>query len=115
LLLTGQRQIIMCLKTVNLPMIKLENIHPVTDFARQTKKYIRRLKKTGNPEVLTVNGEAEIVVQSAAAYEKLLRRAELADAVAGIQRGLDDADNGKLRRADDFLRELAAEHNIELK
>jgi hypothetical protein len=95
-------------------MIDVKNIHPVTDFTRKTKRYIQRLKKTGNPEVLTVNGQAEVVVQSAAAYQKPLRHAELAETLAGLQRGLDEADRGQLRSAREFFRELAAKHGIEL-
>lgn len=53
-------------------MVQLSDIHPVTDFTRKAKQYIQRLQQTGRPEVLTVNGQAAIVVQSADAYQKLL-------------------------------------------
>ena len=53
-------------------MVHLEDIHSLTDFQRNTKEHIQRLKETGRPEVLTVNGKAEIVVQDAASYQKLL-------------------------------------------
>jgi PHD/YefM family antitoxin component YafN of YafNO toxin-antitoxin module len=96
-------------------MIHLKNIHPVTDFTRKTKQYIQRLKKTGDPEVLTVNGQAEIVVQSAGAYQKLLEQAELAETLAGIRRGLADVERGDVRPARAFFRELAAKHGITLK
>ncbi len=96
-------------------MVRLNNIHPVTDFTRNTKKYIQRLKKTGNPEVLTVDGEAQIVIQSTAAYQKLMDAAELMESLAGIQRGLDQADQGEVRPAHEFFRELAAKHGLKLK
>ena len=41
-------------------MVQLSDIHPITDFTRRTKEYIERLKETGKPEVLTVNGEARL-------------------------------------------------------
>ena len=91
-------------------MIKLNDIHPLTDFNRNTKQHIRRLKRTGRPEVLTVNGEAEVVVQSAEAYQTLLDRAELAETIAGIKRGLKQSDRGKLRPVNEFLDELAAKY-----
>ena len=53
-------------------MVHLEDIHSLSDFQRNTKEHIQRLKETGRPEVLTVNGKAEIVVQDAASYQKLL-------------------------------------------
>ena len=40
-------------------MIDLKEIHPLTDFQRNTKAHLKHLKKTGKPHVLTVNGRAE--------------------------------------------------------
>ena len=53
---------------------------------------LERLKKTGNPLVLTINGKAEVVVQDAEAYQLL----ERVQTIEGIQRGLADV---KARRA----------------
>jgi PHD/YefM family antitoxin component YafN of YafNO toxin-antitoxin module len=53
-------------------MIRPEDIGSLTDFNRNSKAHVKRLKRTGRPELLTVNGKAEVVVQSAAAYQRLL-------------------------------------------
>ena len=53
-------------------MIRPEDIGSLTDFARNTKAHLRRLRRTGRPELLTVNGKAEVVVQNAAAYQRLI-------------------------------------------
>jgi prevent-host-death family protein len=95
-------------------MLQANNIHSVTDFNRNTKKYIRRLKTTGEPEVLTLNGEAEIVVQSADAYQRLLDTAELSKTLAGIRRGLDQAKRGEGRPMREFLKEFADKHGFDL-
>jgi hypothetical protein len=76
-------------------MIKLENIRSLSDFQRNTKEHLRRLKKTGKAEVLTVNGHAELVVQSAAAYQKLLDQADLAESVAILRERIAAADAGE--------------------
>ena len=55
-------------------MITLNNIHSLTDFKRNTSAYVEKIKQTKSPLVLTVNGEAELVVQSAKAYQELLDR-----------------------------------------
>ena len=52
--------------------IDLSSIYALSDFQRNTRDHIARLKQTGSPAVLTVNGQAEVVVQSAEAYQKLL-------------------------------------------
>ena len=57
-------------------MIRIQDIRSLTDFHRNTKQHLRRLKRTGRPVVLTVNGRAMLVVQDAAAYERLLHTAE---------------------------------------
>jgi prevent-host-death family protein len=45
-------------------------------FKRNTSELLDRLKKTGNPLVLTINGKAEVVVQDAEPYQELLERVE---------------------------------------
>ena len=39
-----------------------QDIHPLTDFKRNTSDFMNRMKKTRRPVVLTVNGKAELVV-----------------------------------------------------
>jgi len=70
-------------------VIDLKNIYSLSEFQRKTREHIRRLKRSGRPEVLTVNGKAELVVQDAESYQALLDALERAEAVAGIRRGLD--------------------------
>jgi PHD/YefM family antitoxin component YafN of YafNO toxin-antitoxin module len=57
-------------------MIRPEDIGSLTDFARNAKAHLKRLKRTGRPELLTVNGKAEVVVQNASAYQRLLEALE---------------------------------------
>lgn len=57
-------------------MIKPEDIGSLTDFARNTKAHLKRLKRTGRAEILTVNGKAEVVIQNASAYQQLLEELE---------------------------------------
>jgi PHD/YefM family antitoxin component YafN of YafNO toxin-antitoxin module len=87
-------------------MVALSDIYSLTDFQRKTREHIERLKETRRPEVLTVNGRAEIVVQDAAAYQDLLDQIEEAQAIIGIQRGLDSMRRGEGRDAFEALREL---------
>jgi len=57
-------------------MVRPEDIGSLTDFNRNTKAHLKRLRRTGRPELLTVNGKAEVIVQSAAAYERLIKMLE---------------------------------------
>jgi hypothetical protein len=96
-------------------ILDLANIHSLSDFQRNTKDHIRKLKKSGRPAILTVNGQAEIVVQSAGAYQKLLDDRNLLDSIRGIGRGLEQAKRGEGRPMREFLEALAREHKISLK
>lgn len=71
-------------------MIQSQNIHSLTDFQRNTAAHLRSLRESGLPEVLTVKGRAELIVQSADAYQALLTRLELHESAIAINRGLSD-------------------------
>lgn len=71
------------------------DIHSLTDFKQHTPEFVQQLKETGEPLVLTINGKAEIVVQDAASYQKLLDLAEEAKVMEGIRRGLEDMRAGR--------------------
>lgn len=75
-------------------MLPLTNIRSLTEFVRNSKSCVRRLEKSGEPEVLTVNGRAKVVVQDAASYQKLLDAAEMAQTVSLLQKRLDAAKSG---------------------
>lgn len=74
----------------------VSDIFPLSDFQRNTKKHLQRLKKNKRPEVLTLNGKAEVVVIDAATYEKMQDELEYWDTVAKIREGLRQAEEGKL-------------------
>jgi prevent-host-death family protein len=76
-------------------------IDSLTKFKRQTADFLRKLRRTGEPLVLTVNGKAEVVVQDAAAYQKLVDAAgeRARGTLSAIREGLADVKVGRSRRA----------------
>ena len=60
-------------------MIDLREVRSVTEFQRNLKDYVGRLKARKAPLVLTVNGRAELIVQNAGSYQALLDRLERAE------------------------------------
>ena len=88
-------------------MINLSrDIHSLTDFKRNTTEFVQRLKQTKHPLVLTVNGKAELVVQDAESYQKLLDAVELLETLKGIKLGLEQMERGKGQKAEDFFNQL---------
>lgn len=96
-------------------MIDVEDIHSLSDFQRNTKRFVRKLKTSGKPAVLTVNGGAELVVQSAKAYQKLLEDKELLDGLRRINRGLEQARRGEGRPMREVVEALAKKHGFSLR
>jgi hypothetical protein len=90
-------------------MIDPTRIHPITDFKRNTPEFVKRLKETGLPEVLTIDGRGELVVQDAAAYQRLLERVE---AFEGIRRGLADVDAGRHVSLAEFEAAMRKKHAL---
>lgn len=93
-------------------MIQLNDLHPLSDFQKNAEEHLRRLKQTGQPEVLTVDGQAELVVQDAASYRELLEAVDRAEAVGILRQRIESP--GSARPMRDALKDLAARHGIEL-
>ena len=89
-----------------------KDIQSLTTFRRQSGDFMKQLKKSKRPVVLTVNGKAAAVVQDAKAYQRLLDLAAMADEEEGIRRGLEDAKAGRTRPAREFFAEFEAKHGI---
>ena len=60
-------------------MISIKNIHSLTDFRRNASNYVDQIRETKSPFVLTVNGEAAVIVQDAYAFQQILERLESAE------------------------------------
>ncbi len=59
-------------------MVNLQNIHSLTEFKRNANSYIETIRSTKAPIVLTVNGEAAVVVQDAIAFQASLDQIKVA-------------------------------------
>jgi len=90
-------------------MFTMDAIHPVSDFSRKPAEHIKRLKETGKSEILTVNGKAELVIQSAKAYEEMV---ELIGTLEKIARAAKEHDEGKGIPIDDFFGEFEKKHGL---
>jgi PHD/YefM family antitoxin component YafN of YafNO toxin-antitoxin module len=93
-------------------MLHTSEIHSLTDFLRNHKAHVSRLKKTQAPELLTVNGKAEVVVQDAASYQLMLDRLHHLETLAAIQEGMASAERGELKPAEQVLEEMRAKYGL---
>ncbi len=90
-------------------MFTIDSIHPVSDFSRRPTEHIKRLKETGEPEILTINGKAELVIQDARAYEKM---ADLLESLEKIALAAKEHDEGKATPVNEFFSKFEKKYGL---
>ena len=89
-----------------------KDIHSLSEFKRNTNEFLEQMRGSGHPLVLTINGKAELVVQDAASYQKLLEQADKTEALEGIMRGLADVEGGRVTPLRKFEKDFRAKRGI---
>ena len=89
-----------------------KDIHSLTTFRRRSGEFLKQLKKSKRPVVLTVKGKAAAIVQDAEAYQRLLDIAAHADAVEGIRQGQEYVKEGRVLPATEFFANFEARHDL---
>jgi prevent-host-death family protein len=89
-----------------------KDIQSLTTFRRRSGDFMKQLKKSKRPVVLTVKGKAAAIVQDAEAYQRLLDVAASANGEEGIRQGLDDAAHGRTRPAKEVFDKIRRKHDI---
>jgi prevent-host-death family protein len=89
-----------------------KDIQSLTTFRRRSGDFIKQLKKSKRPVVLTVRGKAQAIVQDAEAYQRLLDIAARADVYEAIRQGLDDVANGRTRPAREVFNQIRRRYAI---
>jgi prevent-host-death family protein len=84
-----------------------EDTHTLSHFKRNSPKVMAKLKKTGRPLVLTVNGKEKAVLLDAAAYRTLRARMEREEMEQFLKDSISDVNAGRTRPAIEALDRLA--------
>lgn len=87
-------------------MINLRDIESLTAFKRNTIEYVKKIKKSGHPLVLTVNGKAEIIVQDAESYQRMVALLDRTETIEAVREGLESVNQGKTISLDEFDKEM---------
>jgi PHD/YefM family antitoxin component YafN of YafNO toxin-antitoxin module len=90
----------------------LREVRSVTEFQRNLKRSVGRLKEKKTPLVLTVNGRAEVIVQDAGSYQALLDRLERAETAAATCQGMEEFERGGGMALEQAERRLRKRHGL---
>lgn len=72
------------------------DIRSLSEFKRNTPGFMKQLRSTGHPVVLTINGKAELVVQTAEGYQELLDSVSHEENVKFIKASREQVNEGKV-------------------
>ncbi|HEX6811292.1 MAG TPA: type II toxin-antitoxin system Phd/YefM family antitoxin [Planctomycetota bacterium] len=89
-----------------------KDIRSLTDFKRETPKFLEELKGSDRALVLTVNGEAELAVMSAATFQRVLEAVDMLDSLRCIRQGLDQAQRGEGMLSKQFFASFRKKHRL---
>jgi predicted transcriptional regulator len=76
------------------------------DLAREPAIHLERLRESGRPARVVVDGGEAAVIQSADAHKRLIQRLDRAEATVGIYPGLDEARRGEAVPLDEAFRQI---------
>jgi antitoxin YefM len=79
------------------------DIIPVAKFKVQVSKYLKNIKSTGRPMVITQNGKPAGVLLSPDDYDELVYQKSL---IESINRGLSDVNSGNIFTTQELKAEL---------
>ena len=84
-------------------MVSTQHTQSLSDFRQKAAETLDRLNRTGEAEILTVNGEARAVLLSPTAFDELAREAQLTRDVAVIRKAMKQIDDGHGMTADEVF------------
>ena len=94
--------------------MRTQDIQSISELRGHLSENFERIQQTGRPLFVTKEGKTAAVVLSPATFDALMDRAELAENLLLIDRGLEDVKAGHVRDARSGIRELASRHNTPL-
>jgi hypothetical protein len=75
-------------------------------------KLVQQLQESGQPAVLTINGQVELVIQDATSYQLLLELVDRLDTIEAIREGIESIERGEGRPAAEVFEEIRRKYNL---
>ncbi|MEZ6232672.1 MAG: type II toxin-antitoxin system Phd/YefM family antitoxin [Phycisphaerales bacterium] len=88
-------------------MTRTTDITTFSDLRQNMRERFDRLKQTGRPLFVTSNGEPDAVLLSPEAFDSLSAKAEIAEDIAAVERGMQDVRAGRVQDFRQAIRGIA--------
>ena len=85
--------------------IGINEIFPISDFVRNASEHSARIRRTNRAEILTQHGRPSLAVLPAEEFERLMEAKDYLDTIEAIRVGLQAADAGQFKSAEDLISE----------
>ncbi len=93
-------------------MIHTHQVHPLTDFLRNSKAFTDQIDQQKEPVALTVNGKVKLVLMDSESFEALSKIQEHQRFIAAIREGEKAIQEGKCRPAEEVFTEMKAKYGF---
>jgi prevent-host-death family protein len=85
-----------------------EDILPVSELKKNTRRVLEQVRRTQRPVILTVNGKASSVLIDVDSYEKQIKALNLSNLLLEAE---NDIKENKIRPVDSFLKDFKRDKN----
>jgi hypothetical protein len=77
-----------------------------------TARFLQELRQTGEPIVLTLNGQAQLIIPDDASYQRLLDLVEQIETMEAIREGLEDLKAGRTLSLEEVRERFLQRHGL---
>ena len=90
----------------------VQDIKPLSTFKRNAAEIIAKVKETKRPTIITINGNADVVLVDSQSYQEKINALEYWANVMKIKSAIAEADAGKGIPFDKFWKNFYAEKGL---
>jgi PHD/YefM family antitoxin component YafN of YafNO toxin-antitoxin module len=93
-------------------MIRATDIHSLTDFTRNARAYIQQIRDSKSPMALTVNGDAQVVIQDAESFQEMVDELKHSRFIAAMRESEAAVRNGQVQDLEQAFSEVRGDLDL---
>jgi PHD/YefM family antitoxin component YafN of YafNO toxin-antitoxin module len=93
-------------------MLEVQETHSLEEFVRDHKTHVDRIKETKTPEILTVDGRAEVVVLDADTFREILEKLYRVETVEALREGYEAVKRGDVVPVEEAFADIRKKYDL---